>query len=147
MGQQANESSDGGLFAVIESGGKQHRVACGETVRLERLPGEPGDSVSFDHVLMVGAGGDVLVGAPYVDGGMVSGELVAQGKGRKIRVVKFKRRKNYLRRKGHRQAFSDVRITRIFRPAAQGERAGAKERQAAATESPAVASPAPARAA
>ena len=110
------ESRDVGLFAVVESGGKQHRVVCGEVVRLERLAGEPGEAVSFARVLMIGAGQDVLVGAPYVQGGLVAGEVVAQGKGPKIRVIKFKRRKNYLRHKGHRQACTDVRITRISRP-------------------------------
>ena len=103
------------MFAVFESGGKQHRVVEGEVVRLERLDGEPGDEVVFDRVLMVGEGGDVSIGAPLVDGGRVTGEVVVQGRGRKIRVIKFKRRKNYLRKKGHRQAFTDVKITAINR--------------------------------
>ena len=132
------EPRDVGLFAVVESGGKQHRVVCGEVVRLERLPGEPGEAVSFARVLMIGAGQDVLVGAPYVQGGLVAGEVVAQGKGPKIRVIKFKRRKNYLRHKGHRQAFTDVRITRISRPVVQL----AAEAPAAA-EAPETADPQP----
>ena len=103
------------MFAVIESGGKQHRVVEGEVVRLERLPGEPGDAVVFERVLMVGAAQDVDLGAPYVANGRVAGEVVAQGRGKKIRVIKFKRRKNYLRRKGHRQAYTDVKITAISR--------------------------------
>ena len=103
------------MFAVIESGGKQHRVVEGEVVRLERLPGDPGDGVVFELVLMVGAERDLDIGAPYVAGSRVAGEVVAQGRGRKIRVVKFKRRKNYLRRKGHRQAYTDVKITAISR--------------------------------
>ncbi len=103
------------MFAVIESGGKQHRVVEGEVVRLERLPGDPGDGVVFERVLMVGAEQDLDIGAPYVAGSRVAGEVVAQGRGRKIRVVKFKRRKNYLRRKGHRQAYTDVKITAISR--------------------------------
>lgn len=103
------------MFAVIESGGKQHRVVEGEVVRLERLPGEPGDAVVFERVLMVGAAQDVDLGAPYVANSRVAGEVVAQGRGKKIRVIKFKRRKNYLRRKGHRQAYTDVKITAISR--------------------------------
>lgn len=103
------------MFAVIESGGKQHRVVEGEVVRLERLPGEPGDAVVFERVLMVGAAQDVDLGAPYVANSHVAGEVVAQGRGKKIRVIKFKRRKNYLRRKGHRQAYTDVKITAISR--------------------------------
>ena len=101
------------MFAVIESGGKQHRVVEGEVVRLERLPGSPGDSLVFERVLMIGADESVDVGTPYVAGGRVAGEVVEQGRGKKIRVIKFKRRKNYLRRKGHRQAYTDVKITAI----------------------------------
>ncbi len=101
------------MFAVIESGGKQHRVVEGEVLRLERLDGEPGDEVVFDRVLMVADGDDVSIGAPLVDGGRVTAEVVGQGRGRKISVIKFKRRKNYLRKKGHRQHFTEVRITAI----------------------------------
>ena len=103
------------MFAVIESGGKQHRVVEGEVVRLERLPGSPGDSLVFERVLMIGAEEGLDVGTPYMESGRVAGEVVAQGRGKKIRVVKFKRRKNYLRRKGHRQAYTDVKITAISR--------------------------------
>ena len=103
------------MFAVFESGGKQHRVVEGEVVRLERLSGEPGENVVFDRVLMIGDADDVAVGTPLVQGGTVAGEVVEQGRGRKIRVIKFKRRKNYMRTKGHRQAFTDVRITAISR--------------------------------
>ena len=103
------------MFAVFESGGKQHRVVEGEVVRLERLSGAPGESVVFDRVLMVGDGENVAVGTPLVQGGTVAGEVVEQGRGRKIRVIKFKRRKNYMRTKGHRQAYTDVRITAISR--------------------------------
>ena len=110
---EAAKPKDAERFAVFESGGKQHRVARDETVRLERLPGQPGDTVLFQRVLLVSTGDEVLIGTPYVKGGLVTGELVAQGRHPKIRVIKFKRRKNYLRRKGHRQEFSDVRITGI----------------------------------
>lgn len=100
-------------FAVVASGGKQHRVVVGETVRLERLAGAPGDDIAFTEVLMVGAGEAVRVGQPLVAGAVVRGELIDQGRHKKIRVVKFKRRKNYLRRRGHRQRYSDVRVTAI----------------------------------
>ena len=103
------------MFAVFESGGKQHRVVEGEVIRLERLDGEPGDTVVFDRVLMIAEGDDVDIGEPLVSGGQVTGEVLDQGRGKKIRVIKFKRRKNYLRKKGHRQAFTDVRITAINR--------------------------------
>ena len=103
------------MFAVFESGGKQHRVVEGEVVRLERLEGDPGDMIVFDRVLMIAEGDEVAIGEPLVEGGQVTGEVVSQGRGKKIRVIKFKRRKNYLRKKGHRQAFTDVRITAIDR--------------------------------
>ena len=101
------------MFAVFESGGKQHRVSEGDVIRIERLSGEPGQSVEFDRVLLVSEGEDVTVGTPYVDGGKVTAEVMEQGRADKIRVIKFKRRKNYLRRSGHRQQFTRVRITGI----------------------------------
>lgn len=101
------------MFAVFESGGKQHRVCEGEVVRLERLGSGVGEQVEFDRVLMVARDDDVAVGTPYVDGASVTGEVIAQGRGRKVHVIKFKRRKNYLRRAGHRQHYTDVRITGI----------------------------------
>ncbi len=101
------------MFAVFESGGKQHRVSEGDLVRLETLGGEPGDDVVFDRVMVVADGDDVAVGMPFLKDVKVEGEVVGQGRGRKIRVVKFKRRKNYLRRAGHRQGYTEVRITAI----------------------------------
>lgn len=101
------------MYAVIVTGGKQYRVRKGETVRVERLSADEGARVEFDQVLMVGEGEDVNVGAPYVKGGKVSGTVRAHGRDRKIKVVKFKRRKNYLRQKGHRQDYTDVEITGI----------------------------------
>jgi len=101
------------MFAVFESGGKQHRVSEGDVIRLERLSGEPGESVEFDRVLLVSEGDGVTVGMPYVEGGKVTAEVLEQGRGAKIRVIKFKRRKNYLRRSGHRQEYTEVRITGI----------------------------------
>ncbi len=115
------------MFAVIESGGKQHRVVAGDVVKLERLKGrngtvgevyQPGDQVIFDRVLMMSGEGRVLAGSPLVAGAQVTGEVLSEGKHRKIRIVKFKRRKNYLRRQGHRQLYSEVRITGIEMPVA-----------------------------
>jgi large subunit ribosomal protein L21 len=101
------------MFAVFTSGGKQHRVTEGEVVRLELLDAEPGEQVVFDRVLLIANGDDVSVGSPYVDGGKVTGEVVAHDRARKIRIIKFRRRKNYMRRQGHRQWFTDVKITGI----------------------------------
>ncbi|HEY5680763.1 MAG TPA: 50S ribosomal protein L21 [Pseudomonadales bacterium] len=101
------------MFAVFSSGGKQHRVTEGEVIRVERLTGEPGDEVVFDKVLMVADGDDVSVGQPFVDGGKVTAEVVSSGRGKKIRVIKFKRRKDYMRRQGHRQWYTELKITGI----------------------------------
>ncbi len=101
------------MYAVIVTGGKQYRVAEGDTLRVERLAAEPGAEVVFDKVLMVGEGAEVRVGTPYVEGGTVAATVQGHGRGPKIRVVKFKRRKNYLRRNGHRQDYTELRIARI----------------------------------
>lgn len=101
------------MYAVIESGGKQHRVQEGEVLRLEKLDAATGDSIDFDKVLMVTNGDDIKIGAPFVAGGKVTAEVLAHGKGDKVRIVKFKRRKHHLKRMGHRQWFTEVRITGI----------------------------------
>ena len=101
------------MYAVIRTGGKQYRVAEGARLKVERLDAAEGDDVEFDQVLLVGEGDDVKIGTPLVEGGKVTGTVEAQGKGRKVEVVKFKRRKNYRRTKGHRQQFTQVRITNI----------------------------------
>ena len=103
------------MFAVFASGGKQHRVTEGEVLRLERLPQEPGAEVVFDQVLLVADGDNVTVGSPYVEGGKVTAEVVAEGRDKKVHILKFKRRKDYMRRQGHRQAFTEVKITGISR--------------------------------
>jgi len=101
------------MFAVFQSGGKQHRVSEGDVVKLEKITGEPGEEVVFDEVLMVANGDDVNVGAPFVEGRQVKAEVLRCDKGKKVRVIKFKRRKDYLRRQGHRQWFTEVKITGI----------------------------------
>jgi large subunit ribosomal protein L21 len=103
------------MYAVIESGGKQYRVEPGQTVVLEKLAGSEGDKVEFDRVLLVssGDGADVQVGKPTVGGVKVTGEIVEHGLGPKLVVFKFRRRKNYVRRNGHRQEHTAVKITAI----------------------------------
>jgi large subunit ribosomal protein L21 len=101
------------MFAVFSSGGKQHRVTEGEVIRVEKLAVDAGDEVVFDKVLLVANGDAVSVGDPYVDGGKVTGEVMGDGRGKKVRIIKFKRRKDYLRRQGHRQWFTEVKITGI----------------------------------
>ena len=101
------------MFAVFQSGGKQHRVTEGDVVKLELIDAGPGEEVVFDQVLMLANGDDVNVGAPYVEGRQVKAEVLRNERNKKIRVIKFKRRKDYMRRQGHRQWFTEVKITAI----------------------------------
>jgi large subunit ribosomal protein L21 len=101
------------MYAVILSGGKQHRVVEGETLKLEKLEASTGDSIDFDKVLMVGEGADVKIGAPYLEGGKVTAEVISHGRGKKVTIIKFRRRKHYRKQQGHRQWFTEVKITGI----------------------------------
>ena len=101
------------MYAVIESGGKQHRVEEGEVLKLEKLELATGEIVEFDRVLMVGSGADVKIGTPVVEGGKVSAEILSHGRHEKIRIVKFNRRKHYRNETGHRQWYTEVKITGI----------------------------------
>ena len=103
------------MYAVIQTGGKQYRVEPGKTVVVERLAGEAGAKVEFDQVLLVssGDGGSVSVGKPTVAGAKVTGEIVEQTRGDKLVVFKFRRRKNYVRRNGHRQDVTVVKVNEI----------------------------------
>lgn len=101
------------MYAVVRSGGKQYRVSPGGSVRVEKLSGEVGASITLEDVLMIGGEGDVKIGAPTVDGASVNGTIVAQGRGAKIRVFKMKRRKGYRRSQGHRQDYTEIRIDGI----------------------------------
>lgn len=101
------------MYAVIESGGKQHRVEEGETLRLEKIEAETGSSISFDKVLLVGSGADVNVGQPYVASGKVTAEVVEHGRHAKVKILKFRRRKHHMKRAGHRQWYTAVKITGI----------------------------------
>jgi large subunit ribosomal protein L21 len=102
------------MYAVIATGGKQYRVAEGDVVRIEKLAAELGADVEFDKVLVVGEGAGVKVGAPYVSGGKVTGTVQAHGKTDKVTIVKFRRRKHYLRQGTHRQQYTEVKITGIL---------------------------------
>ena len=108
------------MYAIIEAGGKQHRVTEGERLRIDLVKGkQKGDSLTFDHVLMVGNDGDHKIGAPFLSGASVSATVVANGedgtgeKDKKVHVFKFKRRQNYRRLKGHRQRYTEVKIEKI----------------------------------
>jgi large subunit ribosomal protein L21 len=108
-------------YAVIRTGGKQYRVAPGDVIRVEKLPQQKGSSVEFDEVLIASDGETVQVGKPLVDGARVTAEVEQQGRGKKILVFKKKRRKNYRRHHGHRQAFTAVRVTGVETGAAKSE--------------------------
>ncbi|MBB3063047.1 MULTISPECIES: 50S ribosomal protein L21 [Microbulbifer] len=101
------------MYAVIESGGKQHRVEEGEVLRLEKLEVATGETIDFDKVLMVVDGDTINIGAPLVGGAKVTGEVVSHGRGDKVRIIKFRRRKHSMKRQGHRQWYTEVKITGI----------------------------------
>lgn len=101
------------MYAVIKSGGKQYRVQEGQTLKLEKLEVPTGETISFDEVLLVADGENVTVGAPLVDGARVAGEVVSHGRGDKVTIIKFRRRKHHMKRQGHRQWFTEVKITGI----------------------------------
>ncbi len=105
------------MYAVIKTGGKQYRVSEGDTLKVEKLDAEEGADVELGDVLMVADGDKVTIGAPYVEGGKVTAKVKSHGRHKKIEIIKFKRRKHYDRRTGHRQYFTELEITGIKAPA------------------------------
>jgi len=101
------------MYAIVATGGKQYRVKEGEKLRIEKLTAEAGDTVELDKVLLVGEGEDIKVGAPYLDGAKVTAKVAANGRGDKVKIVKFRRRKHSRKQMGHRQAFTEIEITGI----------------------------------
>ena len=101
------------MYAIVATGGKQYRVKEGETLRIEKLSVEAGDTVELDKVLMIGEGDDVKVGAPYLEGAKVTAKVAANGRGDKVKIVKFRRRKHHRKQMGHRQAYTEIQITGI----------------------------------
>jgi large subunit ribosomal protein L21 len=129
------------MFAVIKTGGKQYKVAADDVLEIEKLDAVAGDAIVFEEVLMVGADGDVTIGAPLVDGATVAAELVEQKRAKKIVVFKKKRRQNYRRKAGHRQNLSVVKITDILTGGAKPKAKAAKKpaaKAAAKSEAPAA---------
>jgi large subunit ribosomal protein L21 len=101
------------MYAIFESGGKQHRVVVGETLKLEKIEFATGGTVEFNKVYLVANGEDIKIGAPVVEGALVTAEVIAQGRADKVKIVKFRRRKHSMKRQGHRQWFTEVKITAI----------------------------------
>ena len=101
------------MYAVIKTGGKQYKVAAGETIRVERLALDVGKDVTLDQVLAIGSGADLVTGAPFVSGASVVASIVSHGRHDKIRIFKMRRRKHYQKRQGHRQNFTEIRISAV----------------------------------
>lgn len=101
------------MYAVVETGGKQYRVSVGASVRVEKLAQNAGDVVELSRVLLLSNEGDVQTGNPVIEGASVKAEILGHGRDKKIRVYKMKRRKKYRRTQGHRQAFTELRVTEI----------------------------------
>jgi len=133
------------MFAVVKTGGKQYRVTVGEVIKVEKLDGEVGKNIALDQVLMVGEGESVKVGEPLIEGATVTAEVLEQKKDKKIIVFKKNRRKNYRRKKGHRQQVTVLRVKEIMAEAAKkapAKKAAAKKTADAAKEAPAKKAPA-----
>lgn len=101
------------MYAIVNTGGKQYKVCAGDVLRVEKIPGEIGSPVSFDNVLMFSDGEQISVGQPILDNVKVNGHIVDQGKAKKIIVFKYKKRKRYRRKQGHRQQYTEVKIDSI----------------------------------
>jgi len=123
------------MYAVFSTGGKQYRATTGDIIKVEKLDAEKGATIELDQVLMVGEGEDVQVGSPYVEGGKVTARVVEHGRGDKIKILKFKRRKHHLKRQGHRQYFTALEITDIVGKSAKPAAKAAQEPAEAAPES------------
>ena len=101
------------MYAVIKTGGKQYRVREGDIIEIEKLDSDEGTAVDFEDILMVGEGEDVKIGTPFIDGCKVTGTITEQKRGKKIEIIKFRRRKHHQKRTGHRQYLTKVEITSI----------------------------------
>ncbi|AFI83426.1 50S ribosomal protein L21 [Methylophaga nitratireducenticrescens] len=101
------------MYAIVATGGKQYRVKEGEKLRIEKLSAEAGDTVELDKVLLVGEGDDIKVGAPYLEGAKVTATVSANGRGDKVKIIKFRRRKHHRKQMGHRQSYTEIEITGI----------------------------------
>ena len=115
------------MYAIIETCGKQYKVSEGDVVFFEKLEAEEGKKVKFDNVILISDGKKVEVGTPYVTGAKVEGKVIAHGKAKKIIVFKYKAKKNYRRKQGHRQPYTKVKIEKISQRASTKKSAAAEE--------------------
>ncbi len=101
------------MYAVIKTGGKQYKLAQGDVVRIEKLDTEEGASIELDKVLMIADGDDFNIGTPYIEGGKVTATVKAHGRGKKVEIMKFRRRKHHQKKTGHRQYYTEIEVTGI----------------------------------
>ena len=119
------------MYAVIKTGGKQYRVMQGETLRVEKLPGDVGAAINFDQVLMLGSGEDITLGAPLVAGALVAATIKSHGRADKIRIIKFRRRKHHQKQMGHRQYYTEIEIGEIRSDTSKADGKAAAEKKPA----------------
>lgn len=122
------------MYAIIETGGKQYRVTEGDQIRIEKIKAADGEQVKFDKVLVLGDGAEAKVGAPYVDGAAVFGDVIETGKGKKVIIFKYKAKKDYRKKQGHRQPYTLVEITGISADGTAPAKKAAPKAEAAAEE-------------
>lgn len=120
------------MYAIIETGGKQYRVTEGDEIRIEKINVADGDQVAFDKVLVMGDGAEAKVGAPYVEGAVVYGDVIETGKGKKVIIFKYKAKKDYRKKQGHRQPYTLVKITGISADGKAPEKTAAPAEDASA---------------
>lgn len=101
------------MYAIVATGGKQYRVKEGEKLRVEKLPGEVGETIELGEVLLIGEGEDIKVGAPFLDGAKVTATVASVGRADKVKIIKFRRRKHHRKQMGHRQSYTEIEITGI----------------------------------
>lgn len=101
------------MYAVIKTGGKQYRVQAGDVLKIEQLQGEVGSTIAFNEVLMITQGDQVTCGAPFIKEALVHGEIIEHGRHKKIKIIKFRRRKHHMKQMGHRQNYTQIKITDI----------------------------------
>ena len=101
------------MYAVIKTGGKQYRLSEGEVIRVEKIDAEEGASVDLDQVLMIADGDNINIGTPYIEGARVTATVKAHGRGKKVEIMKFRRRKHHQKRTGHRQSYTELEVTGI----------------------------------
>ena len=122
------------MYAVFATGGKQYRATTGDILKIEKLNAEKGATVELDQVLMVGEGEKVKIGSPFLKGGKVTATVVEHGRGDKVRIIKFKRRKHHMKKMGHRQDFTRIEITGIAASAPKKKVSKAKAAKPAAAK-------------